>query len=214
MEAWRDFGKSPVLSTLRLLIGHGRLGLEQAPGDGFRWGFLTDGSSWLGGQPSGAFGNRVHSSTVWVGRNVRRGFGRYLTATLSGTLALAQVDLPSGSMLDVEPYLMSTWEFGVERGVRGQGHWSRLSLKQPLRAESGKGTLTYLAGLQNGAPNCQTAVAVLSPRGREVELAFTHEMPIGPGRAALKLAHSFDFLHQQGVSASSVGVAYKVPLSQ
>lgn len=212
MGAWRDFGKSPV-STLRLLTGDSRLGLEQAPGDGFRWGFLTDGSSWQGGQPSGAFGNKVHSSTVWVGRSLRHSFARSLTATLSGTLALTQVDLPSGSMLDVEPYLMSTWEFGVERGVRGEGHWSRVSLKQPLRAESGKGSLTYLAGLTNGAPDYQTAAAALSPEGREIELAFTHEMPIGPGRAALKLAHSFDFLHQQGVSASSLGVAYKVPIS-
>ena len=212
LAAWRYSGASPA-STLRLLTGDGRLGLEQAPSAGFRWGFLSDGSSWLGGQPSGAFGNRVRSSTAWVGRNFRRGLGQSWTATLSGTLALAQVDLPSGSMLDVEPYLMSTWEVGIEQGVRGEGHWSRLSLTQPLRAESGKGTLIYLAGLKDGAPDYQTATASLSPHGREVELAFTHEMPIGPGRAALKLARSFDFLHQQGVSASSVGLAYRVPLS-
>ena len=206
-------GASPA-STLRLLKGDGRIGLEQAPSAGFRWGFLTDGSSWLGGQPSGAFGNRVHSSTAWVGRNFRHGLGPSWTATLSGTLALTQVDLPSGSMLDVEPYLMSTWEFGLERGIRGEGHWFRLSLKQPLRAESGKGTLTYLAGLKDGAPAYETAAASLSPRGREVELAFTHEMPIGPGRAALKLARSFDFLHQKGGSASSIGLAYRAPMPQ
>ena len=209
--AWRDSGASPA-STLRLLKGDTRLGLEHTPSAGLRWGFLTDGSSWLGGQPSGAFGNRVHSSTVWVGRNFRRGLGRYWTATLSGTLALTKVDLPSGSMLAVEPYLMSTWEFGIERGVRGEGHWSRLSLTQPIRAESGKGTLTYLAGLKDGAPDYQTAMASLSPQGREVEVAFTHEMPVGPGRAVLKLARSFDFLHQHEVSASSVGFAYRVPL--
>ena len=208
---WSDPGASPA-STLRLLKGDGRLGLEHTPSAGLRWGFLTDGSSWLGGQPSGAFGNRVHSSTVWVGRNFRRGLGRYWTATLSGTLALTKVDLPSGSMLAVEPYLMSTWEFGIERGVRGEGHWSRLSLTQPTRAESGKGTLTYLAGLKDGAPDYQTAMASLSPQGREVEVAFTHEMPVGPGRAVLKLARSFDFLHQHEVSASSVGFAYRVPL--
>ena len=202
---------SPV-STLRLLKGEGRIGLEQAPSTGFRWGFLTDGSSWLGGRPSGAFGNKVHSTTAWIGRNFRRGLGRSWTATLSGTLALAQVDLPTGSMLDVEPYLMSTWELGIERGVRGKGHWYRLSLAQPLRAESGQGTLTYLAGLKGGAPYYETAAASLSPQGRELELKITYEMPVGPGRAVLKLARSCEFLHQPGVSQSSIGLTYRAPL--
>ncbi|MCY4276736.1 MAG: S8 family serine peptidase [Gammaproteobacteria bacterium] len=211
--AWKDFGSSPA-STLRLLTGDGRLGLEQAPSIGFRWGFLRDSASWQGGQPSGAFGSRVHSSTVWTGRNFQHRLGQFWTATLSGTLALTRVDLPSGSMLKVEPHLMSTWELGIERGIRGEGHWSRLSLMQPLRAESGKGTLTYLAGLKGGATDYQMAAAPLSPQGREIELAFTYERPVGLGRAALKLARSFDFLHQQGVSAFSVGLAYRAPLPQ
>ncbi len=198
--------------TLRLLKGDGRIGIEQAPSAGFRWGVLRDNSSWLGGFPSGAFGNNVHSSTTWFGRIARFEFDRSWAITFSGTLALTQVDLPSGAMLDVEPHLMSTWDIAVERGVRGVGKWSRLSLTQPLRAETGNGTLTYLAGLKNGAPAYDRASAPLAPQGREVELAFTHETPIGPGRAVLRIAHSFNFLHQPGRSDSSIGFAYRVNL--
>lgn len=198
--------------TLRLLKGDGRIGIEQAPSAGFRWGVLRDNSSWLGGFPSGAFGNNVHSSTVWFGRSVRFEFDSSWALSISGTLALAQVDLPSGAMLDVEPHLMSTWDIAVERGVPGVGKWSRLSLTQPLRAETGNGTLTYLAGLKNGTPAYDRTSAPLAPRGREVELAFTHETPIGPGRAVLKIAHSFSFLHQQERSDSSIGFAYRVNL--
>lgn len=198
--------------TLRLLKGDGRIGIEQAPSAGFRWGLLRDNSSWLGGFPSGAFGNNVHSSTAWFGRSARFEFHRSWAISVSATLALAQVDLPSGAMLDVEPHLMSTWDIAVERGVRGVGQWSRLSLTQPLRAETGNGTLTYLAGLKNGTPAYDRASAPLAPRGREVELALTHETPIGPGRAVLRVAHSFNFLHQRGRSDSSIGFAYRVSL--
>lgn len=204
--------KSVGTGALRLLSGKSRLGIEQAPSDGFRWGVLQDGDSWLGGFPAGAFGNDVRSTTAWFGRSTQFDLGRSWTLLLSGTLALANVDLPSGAMLDVEPHLMSTWNVALERGVRGVGQWSRLSLTQPLRAETGKGTLTYLAGLKGGAPAYHHATAPLAPQGREVELAFTHETPIGPGRAVLRIARSFDFLHQRGRSASSIGFAYRVNL--
>jgi len=202
--AWTD--------SLRMLTGDGRIGIEQAPSDGFRWGVLRDGSSWLGGFPSGAFGNNVDTSTAWLGRSARFELGRSWALNLSGTLALAQVDLPSGAMLDVEPHLMSTWNIAVERGVRGVGQWSRLSLTQPVRAETGKGTLTYLAGLDNGEPAYDRATAPLAPQGRELELAFTHETPFGAGRVVFRIAHSFNFLHQQGRSDSSIGFAYRVNL--
>ncbi|MCY4478084.1 MAG: S8 family serine peptidase [Gammaproteobacteria bacterium] len=198
--------------TLRLLKGDGRIGIEQAPSAGFRWGVLRDNSSWLGGFPSGAFGNNVRSSTAWFGRSARFEFDHSWAVTFSGTLALARVDLPSGAMLDVEPHLMSTWDIAVERGVRGVGKWSRLSLTQPLRAETGNGKLTYLAGLKDGAPTYNHAVASLAPRGREVELAFTHETPIGAGRAVFRIARSYNFLHQRGQADSSIGFAYRVRL--
>ena len=201
-----------VAGTLRLLKGDGRIGVEQAPVAGFRWGVLRDNSSWQGGFPSGAFGNTVHSSTAWLGRSARFEFDRSWAVSLSGTLALVQVELPSGAMLDVEPHLMSTWGIAVEQGVRGVGKWSRLSLTQPLRAETGKGTLTYLAGLKNGAPAYDRASAPLAPQGREVVLSFTHETPVGLGRAVIRVGHSFNFLHQRGRSDSNIGLAYRVNL--
>ena len=208
---WRD-KDGTRLAAVRLLKGEGRIGIEQAPIDGFRWGVLRDNSSWLGGYPSGAFGNSVDSSTAWFGRTARFKLDRLWTLNFSGTFALAHVDLPSGAMLEVDPHLMSTWDIAVERGVRGVGKWSRLSLTQPLRAEMGSGTMTYLAGLKNGAPAYDSATAPLAPQGREVELAFTHETPVGSGRAVLRIAHSFNFLHQPGRTDSSVGIAYRVNL--
>ena len=209
VAAWHDsYGTG--MDTLRLLKGEDRIGIEQVPSNGYRWGVLKDGSSWLGGYPSGAFGNNVRSSTSWFGRSARFELDRSWTLDISGTLALTRANLPPGAMLEVDPHLMSTWDIAVERGMRGVGKWSRFSLTQPLRAETGNGTLTYLAGLKNGARAYDRATAPLAPRGREVEMAFTHETPVGSGRAVLRIAHSVDFLHQRGRSDTRLGFAYRV----
>ena len=182
------------------------------PGEGYRWGVLRDGSSWLGGYPSGAFGNNVRSATAWFGRSARLKLDDQWSMSVSGTVAMASTDLPPGAMLEVDSHVMSTWEIGVEQGIRGLGRWFRVSLSQPLRAETGVGTLTYLAGLKDGSPAYERAAGSLAPDGRELELAFTHERPVGWGRGALEIEHSFDFLHEPGRTDSRIGFAFRLNL--
>lgn len=86
-------------SAYRLLMGEGRIGLERSSGMGFQWGVLEDRSSWLGGHASGAFGNDVRSTMVWLGRSARFELDAAWAISLSGTLAFTHADLPSHSML-------------------------------------------------------------------------------------------------------------------
>ncbi len=208
IRAWRSSNVTSG-SALRLLNGEDRIGVERAPGTGYQWGVLEDRSSWLGGSPSGAFGNHVRSSTVWFGRSARFELDGSWAMSLSGTLAFAHAELPSHSMLEVDSHLMSTWYISAERGFRGRGPWFRFALSQPLRAETGTGTLTYLAGLKNGAPAYDHATASLAPEGRELELSFTHETSIARGRLVVEIAHSFNFLHEAGRADSRIGLAYR-----
>ncbi len=207
----RNWGGSRP-GTLRLLTGEERLGVEWAPGEGYRWGVLKDGSSWLGSYPSGAFGNHVRSTTSWFGRSARFEIDGMWSASVSGTVALADAVLSPDAMLEVDSHIMSTWDIGVERGVRGSGRWSRISLSQPLRAETGKGTLTYLGGLANGVRFYDRTAGSLAPDGRELAVAFTHEMPVGWGRGVVKIAQSFDFLHEPGSKDFRIGLAWRMNL--
>ena len=154
------------ISGIRFLVGNDKIGLERAPSDGFLWGVLGNGASWQGAAPSGAFGDHVRSLTTWVGRSARVELDDAWTLSASATLALGRAFFQPGSMLDVEPYAMSAWDVGVEHGERGRGSWSRVSLSQPLRAESGKGRFTYLSGLRDGEPVYAQATIPLAPEGR------------------------------------------------
>ncbi len=199
-----------AVNGVQFLLGQDRIGLERAPSDGFRWGMLWDGASWQGGQASGAFGDRVRSMTAWVGRGSRIAINDEWTVRASATMALGRVFLQSGSMLDIDTHALSSWDLGIERGERGHGTWSRLSVSQPLRAESGRGRFTYLAGLRDGAQYYDHATVSLAPEGREVAVAFTHETPIGPGRSVFSAAHAWDAGHEPGRTHSRVGVFYQV----
>ena len=195
---------------VRLLAGADRFGLERAPEDGLRWGILGDAASWQGGDVSGAFGDGVRSVTAWVGHDARVELDDAWTLRASGTLALGHAFHEPGAMLAIDAHALSAWDVSLERGERGRGAWSRIALSQPLRAESGDATFTYLSGLEDGAPAYDRATLALAPEGRELELALTHEAPIGPGRGAIEAAHAWDAGHEPGATRWRIGVAYRL----
>ena len=85
-----------------------------------------------------------------------------------------------------------------------------VTVEQPLRAESGDATFTYLAGLEDGAPAYDSETLSLAPEGRELELAVTHEAPIGLGRGAIEAAHAWNAGHEPGATNWRIGVAYRL----
>ena len=201
---------SPVLSNgLHMLAGPGRAGVERtSDGEGLHWGMLADTASWMGEAPSGGFGNTTRSVITWIGRDWRFDLGDGWSFDVAGTLALGKTYFDTGAMLKVERSVMSTWNIDVVHTAK-EGR-SRLRLSQPLRAESGKGTFTYLAGLAEGRPAYEQVRFPLAPDGRELELSFTHQVPLGKGTGVLELAHAIDADHVLGQSRSRMGIAYRL----
>ena len=197
-------------AEIHLLRGDGRVGIEKAPADGYRWGYLKDSRSWMGGRTAGAFGNRAESASAWIGRTATFELTDVWRATLSGTLAVGDVWLEAGTMLDVEAHILSTWEAAFER--RADDIRTRFALSQPARAETGAGTLTYMAGLKHGQPFYETASVSLSPERREVRLTLAHERPLGPGRLAAELSFADNYRHRAGITDARGGVAWRMLL--
>ena len=199
-------------NALHLLTGVDSFGAEYVPANGIRWGILADGASWLGGGTAGAFGNDVESTTSWIGNSASIEVNDMWTVNASATVGFGQVNMRPGAMFDADTYATSTWTIGLEQGIRGQGRWSSFAISQPLRAETGSGTFTYLAGLERGRPYYDQARVPLEPEGRELELSLTHEAPAGWGRGVAELAYSSDFRHERGESNWRVGVAFRMSL--
>lgn len=193
---------------VHMLMGYDKVGFEKAPLSGFRWGVLGDSSSWQGGRSSGAFGKRTGAVTAWVGRSARVDFGADWSFDASASLVVGQPLLDSGSMLDVNTHLLSTWEVGLEREFGEIGTWSRFSLSQPIRAEVGKGRFSFLSGLKDGKPVYNEQVFSLAPESRELELAWTLEAPLALGRGVLEIAHSLNAGHEPGRERSRAGLAW------
>ena len=197
---------APEWTALHLLQGDGKIGVEAAPADGYRWGFLKDAKSWMGSRPAGAFGNEMQMVSAWFGRAATFSLSDGWHADISGTLALGHANMPAGEMLDVDAHIMSAWEAGLER--RAPHSRTRMALSQPARAESGEGRFTYMAGLRHGKPFYQTTAADLAPDSREFQVTLTHEWALGHGLAVVEVAHSQNHLHVYGRTHSRLGAAW------
>jgi len=196
------------INGVQMLVGRNKIGFEKAPLSGFRWGFLGDSSSWQGGRSSGAFGDQAGSVTAWLGRSERFELGNSWSLNASASLVIGKPVLESGGMLDVYAHLLSTWDVSLEREFANDNVWSGFSLSQPLRAEAGKGTFSFLSGLENGKPAYDQQTFSLTPASRELELAWTLEAPVAWGRGAFEIAHSLNAGHVTGRERSRIGLAW------
>ncbi len=210
-QYWHD-PESTGLTSIRLLAGDGKIGIERSPSQGIRWGMMQDTESWMGSYPNGGFGNHVNTSMVWVGNTLQFPVSETWTLNASASIAYGHVDLPAGGMLEIDSYLMSTWDVGIEAGVRGEGHWMSLTVSQPLRAETGQGKLTYLSGLKQGEPLYEEVSTSLVPKARETQVKATYELPVGKGRALIDVSYAHHFLHEEGLDNLRIGLGYRLAL--
>ena len=133
-----------------------------------------------------------------------------ITRNLKFTLAYTHVDLPSGGMLEVDPYVTSTWNVQIERGNRSVGHWVAFSVTQPPRAETGQGQLTYLSGLHGGEPEYSHASVSLVPNARETQVKAVYGYQITPSsRVVVDVAYAHNFLHRKGLNNINLGLVYR-----
>ena len=195
---------------VHLLAGPGRLGMESAKSNGWRWGVLGDAASWQGGRASGGFGDETGALTLWAGRTFETEIDDGWRVTGSATMAFAQPVLDADAMLSIGAHALSTWDIGVEHGGDEGEPWWRVALSQPLRAETGHATLRYLRGLEDDRPAYATARAGLAPNGRELRLSLSHERALFRGQASMGLAHAWDAGHDNGRSETRFGFAWRL----
>ena len=184
----------------------------RAAGSGTRFGLVYEGRSNQGAKPSGAFGDRASSSLVFVSRRHEAELGGGpLSLEASWTLGAGKADYPDSAMLQASGALYTAGEAALTH--TGEDARTRLAVSQPLRAESGSGTLTYQVGRTlDGDWRYESKRFRLAPGAREVRLSLRHDRDLArAGAIAFEAGRRVDAGHVAGRGESFAGVGYRLP---
>ena len=197
---------------LRLLAAPARIGATYSFGNGISVSTLTHASDGrMDGEASGAFSFGFGASVFTL--NARRDYELGERWHLSAQATVA-VDAPGARarMIDATPALLSTWEAAlVRRTETTEGaHRLKLSIDQPLRAESGRAVLTVPSGRTSTGETTYIRHAFdLTPSRRELRLSASYQRPLFDGEAIVHTALAVAPGHARGKPEATMGAAWR-----
>ena len=202
-------GGAPSGEGSRVVNGAG-LALRPEDGRGFGVGFAAERDAWLGGGSDGAFGEGVDGGMTWLRHEWRwtlDGAGQWRIGT-DATLAGGRPRYGNGAMFSAGSALYTSARVAVERWT--EKAVTRLSLSQPLRAETGEGTFRLPVGRTPEGEHVYAEHRVgLPPEGREVRMALERVQQWGPGTLGLEAGWTHEAGHTPGESDWRVGAAWR-----
>ena len=185
-------------------------GFSGAVMERLRLGVIVETQTNQGARPAGAFGAAANSKLVWLAREHAwpLSFASGMALRLDYLLAAGQPDYARGAMFNATGSLYSAASLALEH--RGSATRTRLSIGQPLRAESGRGTLRYAVGRDRaGNWRYEEARFALRPETREVRFQLRHDRPLFKGQLAVELSYAHNADHVPGQHRAQAGLGYR-----
>jgi len=175
-----------------------------------RLGVIVETQTNQGARPAGAFGAAANSKLVWVAREHAwpLSMAPGVALRLDYLLAAGQPDYARGAMFNATGSLYSAASLALEH--RGTETRTRLSIGQPLRAESGRGTLRHTVGRDRaGNWRYEQLRFALRPETREVRFQLRHDRPLFQGQLAIELSYAHNADHVPGQHRAQAGLGYR-----
>ena len=176
-----------------------------------RLGLIVETQTNQGSRPAGAFGAAANSKLVWLAREHAWPLSWVpgVALHLDYLLAAGQPDYARGAMFNATGSLYSAASLALEH--RGPATRTRLSIGQPLRAESGRGTLRYAVGRDRaGNWRYEQARFALRPETREMRFQLRHDRPLFKGQLAIELSYAHNADHIPGQHRAQAGLGYRL----
>ena len=146
---------------------------------GLRGGWLSERETMLGSRASGAFG-RLGAGAGFLGVDGGTRLGAW-RLDASAELGLTTASTHGGMLAGVSPLLSSAFAMRAERPLGERGSL-RVSVSQPLRAESGRARLSVPVGRTlDGRVLRRPVSADLSPACRQIDISARWEKRLGAG---------------------------------
>ena len=185
-------------------------GFSGAVMERLRLGVIVETQTNQGARPAGAFGAAANSKLAWLAREHAwpLSFAEGMALRLDYLVAAGQPDYARGAMFNATGSLYSAASLALEH--RGSATRTRLSIGQPLRAESGRGTLRYAVGRDRaGNWRYEQARFALRPETREVRFQLRHDRPLFKGQLAIELSYAHNADHVPGQHRAQAGLGYR-----
>ena len=185
-------------------------GFSGAVMERLRLGVIVETQTNQGSRPAGAFGAAANSKLVWLAREHAwpLSFASGMALRLDYLVAAGQPDYARGAMFNATGSLYSAASLALEH--RGAATRTRLSIGQPLRAESGRGTLRYAVGRDRaGNWRYEEARFALRPETREVRFQLRHDRPLFQGQLAVEFSYAHNADHVPSQHRAQAGLGYR-----
>ena len=198
--------------SVRMLAATGRMGAAYSLSDGFSVSSLVRADEGrIDGVASGAFSFGLGASVIAVNTRHERELGPNWRLSTRATVA---VDTPGAGarMFETTPALLSSWGTAlVRRTETMKGVNSlRFSIDQPLRAETGRATLTVPSGRTTAGETTYGHHAFdLSPSRRELRFTTSYQRPLPVGETLVRATVAVSPGHSPGAPEMLVGAAWR-----
>ena len=150
---------------------------------------------------------------MFVTKHVAHQLGEGITIESAVGLGVGHADYRTGGMFEAGQAVYSQGSASLVHTARDSST-TRLTLKQPLRAETGTGRLHYPTGRRANAAGehlYASQTVSLVPSGRELRIALRHEHPAGRGRWLLEAGHAANTGHRRnGAHENRIFAAYRL----
>ena len=186
-------------------------GFSGAVMERLRLGVIVETQTNQGARPAGAFGAAANSKLVWLAREHAWPLSQVLGVALhlDYLVAAGQPEYARGAMFNATGSLYSAASLALEH--RGSATRTRLSIGQPLRAESGRGTLRYAVGRDRaGNWRYEEARFALRPETRELRFQLRHDRPLFKGQLAVEFSYAHNADHVPGQHRAQAGLGYRL----
>ncbi len=200
-----DAQDSKVLNTLNIQYAKT---LQHIPGQQQKifYGVRAEKGSIFGTKMGGQFALNGHTNTAYV-LYKNTGQQRDWHWDFTGVMGVGKVSGLSGMLSGLNDLSVSEWNISAKR-VMGNNKTLGVSIRQPIRIESGTANLVHVSQVNKGnSLSYTTTPTAITPSGREIQVETYYQHK----NLTLKAYHKHNKGHSKGSTGQGVFAYYHIP---
>ena len=205
---WTAIGQSRTQTEAPLWIvgaGEGTAGIGREPtARHWGYGFAASSDGAFAARGEGAFNAGTHAGLIWASGAADAAIGASVGVKAIATIAMSASAHERSAVFETSPVVMSAL------ALRAGNERTSLTVRQPLRAETGTGVFHLENGRTENGRRLRDAYRVrLEPGGREMRATLRHEVRGRKWKIAVEATAAIDAGHVPGERDAAIGAVFR-----